>query len=105
MVLFNLRALSTANKLSAENYPPEWIKQATKELKGKDPTQHLLWNTPEGIPIKPLYTKDDLEVTHLHIYKKNITFKDLTSSVGFETISSTRLVSFHKRSLCIHVYC
>ncbi|EGZ21052.1 hypothetical protein PHYSODRAFT_542262 [Phytophthora sojae] len=34
---------------------------ATKELKGKDPTTQLLWKTPEGIPIKPLYTQGDLE--------------------------------------------
>ncbi|GLD96307.1 hypothetical protein PINS_up004990 [Pythium insidiosum] len=42
-------------------YPETWVKQATKELKGKDPTEHLVWHTPEGIPIKPLYTKKDLE--------------------------------------------
>ena len=54
------RVLST--KLDAESYPPEWIKNATKELKGKDPSQHLVWHTPEGIPIKPLYTSSDLEV-------------------------------------------
>ncbi|KAI9993736.1 hypothetical protein PInf_016255 [Phytophthora infestans] len=33
---------------------------ATKELKGKDPRTHLVWNIPEGIPIKPLYTQGDL---------------------------------------------
>lgn len=43
-------------------YPEAWIKLATKELKGKDPTEALLWKTAEGIPIKPLYTKKDLEV-------------------------------------------
>ncbi|KAJ0411608.1 hypothetical protein ATCC90586_004077 [Pythium insidiosum] len=53
------RALST--RLDAEMYPETWIKQATKELKGKDPTEHLVWRTPEGIPIKPLYTQKDLE--------------------------------------------
>lgn len=55
------RALST--KLDADAYPPEWIKNATKELKGKDPTTHLVWHTPEDISIKPLYTKADLEVS------------------------------------------
>lgn len=54
------RALST--KLDADSYPPEWIKNATKELKGKDPSTHLVWHTPEGIPIKPLYTTKDLDV-------------------------------------------
>lgn len=50
-----------ATKLSADAYPSDWLKLATKELKGKDPTEALVWHTPEGIPIKPLYTKDDLE--------------------------------------------
>ena len=35
-----------------------WTALATKELKGKDP-EGLIWNTLEGIPVKPLYTADD----------------------------------------------
>ncbi|KAG6590934.1 Methylmalonyl-CoA mutase [Phytophthora cinnamomi] len=58
-----LRALST--KLDASAYPAQWLAMATKELKGKDPTAHLLWKTPEGIPIKPLYTCGDLEQLEL----------------------------------------
>ncbi|RHY17709.1 hypothetical protein DYB32_010478, partial [Aphanomyces invadans] len=45
----------------AKPLPEAWAKLATKELKGKDPEQALLWKTPEGINIKPLYTKDDVE--------------------------------------------
>ncbi|AZB56001.1 methylmalonyl-CoA mutase [Cereibacter sphaeroides] len=37
-----------------------WRKLAEKELKGKSPDS-LTWNTLEGIPVKPLYTKADLE--------------------------------------------
>jgi methylmalonyl-CoA mutase len=38
---------------------------ASKELKGRDP-QELVWNTPEGIPVKPLYTAEDLDgIGHL----------------------------------------
>ncbi|MFC0588978.1 methylmalonyl-CoA mutase [Novosphingobium aquiterrae] len=33
----------------------EWEAAAAKEVKGKD----LTWNTPEGFPIKPLYTAED----------------------------------------------
>ncbi|MBS0477468.1 MAG: methylmalonyl-CoA mutase [Proteobacteria bacterium] len=33
----------------------DWQEAAAKEVKGKD----LTWNTPEGFPIKPLYTADD----------------------------------------------
>lgn len=54
------RALAT--RLDADAYPPEWLKNATKELKGKDPATHLVWHTPEDIPIKPLYTSADLQV-------------------------------------------
>ena len=38
----------------------EWENLAQLELKGIDP-QSLIWHTPEGIDIKPLYTLDDLE--------------------------------------------
>ena len=37
-----------------------WEKQAEKELRGR-PLDSLAWETPEGIPIKPLYTVADLE--------------------------------------------
>ncbi len=40
--------------------PPEWTARAQKELKGAD-TASLIWETPEGIPVKPLYTAEDLE--------------------------------------------
>ena len=33
----------------------DWQSAAAKEVKGKD----LTWNTPEGFPIKPLYTAED----------------------------------------------
>ncbi|MGD8521568.1 MAG: methylmalonyl-CoA mutase [Desulfobacterales bacterium] len=38
----------------------EWEDLATKELRGK-PLESLNWMTPEGIPVKPLYTAEDLE--------------------------------------------
>jgi methylmalonyl-CoA mutase len=37
-----------------------WIDLATKELRGK-PLESLDWLTPEGIPVKPVYTAEDLE--------------------------------------------
>ncbi len=37
-----------------------WRELASKELRGKDPDT-LIWDSPEGIPIKPLYTAADLE--------------------------------------------
>lgn len=38
----------------------QWHVNAKKELKGGDPDSKLKWKTPEGIDIKPLYTKDDV---------------------------------------------
>jgi len=38
----------------------DWEKLAAKEIK-KETTAPLIWDTPEGIPVKPLYTLADLE--------------------------------------------
>ena len=38
----------------------EWRDLATKQMRGK-PLDELTWNTPEGIDVKPLYTKADTE--------------------------------------------
>jgi methylmalonyl-CoA mutase len=37
-----------------------WQELATKQMKGRS-TDELLWNTPEGIQVKPLYTAEDLD--------------------------------------------
>src|SRR3546814_16795053 len=43
----------------------DWEELAEKELKASPTT--LVWETPEGIDVKPLYTAQDLEgVNHLH---------------------------------------
>ena len=43
----------------------DWEKLAAKELRGTDP-DGLVWQTPEGIPVKALYTESDLEgIEHL----------------------------------------
>ena len=42
-----------------ESAREQWQELASKELKG-DP-ESLVWHTPEGIPVAPLYTAADLE--------------------------------------------
>lgn len=37
----------------------DWEELATKESKGRSP-ETLVWNTPEGIDVKPLYTAEDV---------------------------------------------
>lgn len=49
------------NARSCHTLNPEWVTLAKKQLKGKDPSEKLLWKTPEGITIKPIYTKDDVK--------------------------------------------
>ncbi len=44
----------------------EWREKARAELAGAPP-EDLAWSTPEGIPLKPLYTARDLEgMEHIH---------------------------------------
>ncbi|MEX2293833.1 MAG: methylmalonyl-CoA mutase [Acidimicrobiales bacterium] len=43
----------------------DWRTLASKDLNGSDPDT-LVWDTPEGIAVKPLYTQDDLDgVDHM----------------------------------------
>ena len=45
--------------------PEQWRELATKESKGRSPDE-LVWNTAEGIAVKPLYSAEDLEnIEHL----------------------------------------
>jgi len=52
------RSSNTFGPLDITALPPEWTKLAVEDLAGK-PVESLVWNSPEGIPIKPLYTADD----------------------------------------------
>ena len=38
----------------------DWKRLAERELKGRDP-EELVWQTPEGIAVKPLYTDEDTD--------------------------------------------
>ena len=46
--------------MSEHHKKQKWIDIATKELRGK-PLESLDWQTPEGIPVKPVYTAEDIE--------------------------------------------
>lgn len=46
----------------------EWQKKAAEELKGTS-LESLVWDTPDGVKIKPLYSQEDLEnLAHLDNY-------------------------------------
>lgn len=57
----------TENTDLTPKYPSTWIKAAEKDLRGKLSLDSLTRMTPEGIPIKALYTAQDL---------KNVPFAD-----------------------------
>ncbi|MGI9365918.1 MAG: methylmalonyl-CoA mutase [Rhizobiaceae bacterium] len=46
--------------MTKKSPPRDWLDLAAKEMKGGDP-ESLIWNTPEGIAVKPVYTRDDLD--------------------------------------------
>ncbi|RHY86878.1 hypothetical protein DYB35_010522, partial [Aphanomyces astaci] len=92
----------------AKPLPEAWAKLATKEIKGKDPEKALLWKTPEGINIKPLYTKDDLEVCRTAspcstaeesnaFYRKNLAAGQQGLSVAFDLATHRGYDSDHPR--------
>ena len=55
--------LRTQTRLTgSSSYPAQWTTLATKELGGKSPDT-LVWKSPEGIDVKPLYTQHDVDAS------------------------------------------
>lgn len=52
-------SLSEFNNTTKE----EWLKQTTKDLKGKDFDETLVWKLQEGFKISPYYSSEDLDET------------------------------------------
>jgi len=48
----------SSKPLKADDLPSAWVENATKDLKGGDPTT-LASKTPDGLTIKPIYTEAD----------------------------------------------
>eukprot|EP01138_Halocafeteria_seosinensis_P015590 gb/GECG01015910.1/.p1 GENE.gb/GECG01015910.1/~~gb/GECG01015910.1/.p1 ORF type:complete len:777 (+),score=121.66 gb/GECG01015910.1/:1-2331(+) len=44
-----------------EQLPSKWKEAVQKELKGGKTPEDLIWTSPEGVRVKPIYTKDDIE--------------------------------------------
>jgi len=53
-------SVTSAHGYATAPLDPTWSEMAKKQMKGKDPST-LIWNTAEGIAVKPLYTKKDIE--------------------------------------------
>jgi hypothetical protein len=53
--VMRISVLPCRRSCSHTTLDPRWAAAATKQMKGKKP-ETLVWNTLEGIPVKPLYT-------------------------------------------------
>lgn len=53
-------ALLSSSSMNLSTFPANWKKNAEKELRGK-PFENLMYQTPEGVEIKPLYTNEDMK--------------------------------------------
>lgn len=63
---------SKKEKLFAE-FPPvsteQWEAEVNKDLKGADYAKRLVWETPDGFPVKPYYRREDTEnLKYLSVY-------------------------------------
>ena len=54
------KSSSAKSGMKAADHLNEWEALAGKELRGKDAAD-LVWESPDGIPVRPLYTAADLE--------------------------------------------
>jgi methylmalonyl-CoA mutase len=50
--------------------PSAWKQKIQVDLKGADYNESLLWKTDEGIIVKPFYTKEDRNNSHINLPKK-----------------------------------
>ncbi len=62
------------DRIAVDTLPRDWLDLASKEMKGGDPAS-LVWDTPEGIAVKPVYTAADLEeLDHLESLPGHVPF-------------------------------
>jgi methylmalonyl-CoA mutase len=66
----------------------QWKQQIQYELKGEDYNDTLVWESPEGIKVKPFYHQDELEIKHA-----------ITSSHSFEILQNIYVHDVQKSNL------
>jgi methylmalonyl-CoA mutase len=52
-----------------------WKQKIQVDLKGADYNENLVWESPEGIKVKPFYHSEDLETLNLTGLQKNTTWE------------------------------
>ncbi|KCV71797.1 methylmalonyl-CoA mutase, mitochondrial [Fonticula alba] len=73
---------SSANDASTERpLNAEWSKMASKEMRGGDPN-NLIFQTPEGIPMRPVYTRADLPASVYGAAGADLTPEQMATAEG-----------------------
>ncbi|TVZ55752.1 heterodimeric methylmalonyl-CoA mutase small subunit [Lutibacter sp. Hel_I_33_5] len=76
--------------------PAAWKQKIQVDLKGEDYNDSLLWKTPEGIIVKPFYTKEDRKNHQINLPKKGFAICQ-SIFVDKETIANTIAVNSIKK--------
>lgn len=67
----------------------QWKQQIQYDLKGADYNETLVWESPEGIKIKPFYHADEMD-EHLYVSNKKESFKICQNIFVFDVEKSVR---------------
>ena len=98
------RVARTRTLSSAAKYPPEWEKRALKELRGKE-LSALEVTTPEGLKVKPVYTKDDVNYDNISqepgVYPYTRGFVRLFLRGKRVKVAARQLERIRERSNCV----
>ncbi len=76
--------------------PAAWKQKIQVDLKGADYNESLLWQTDEGIIVKPFYTKEDSISSQINLPKKGFNICQ-TIYIGNEKIANSLALSALKR--------
>eukprot|EP00039_Didymoeca_costata_P004923 m.77038 g.77038 ORF g.77038 m.77038 type:complete len:741 (+) comp12598_c0_seq3:62-2284(+) len=107
-VQFRCTRCLCASSTLQKKLDPRWEELASAELRGKEP-ESLLWRSPEGILVKPVYTKDDVEsnldeIPGKHPYTRGPRATMYTNKpwtirqyAGFSTVEESN--AFYKKNL------
>ncbi len=91
----NKNLFSEFSEVSAK----QWKQKIQFELKGKDYNENLIWESPEGIKVKPFYTAEDLNTTETSQPQTNTWHIAQTIFVGNTEKANLKAVNLLKKGI------
>jgi len=83
------------NQIDFKNLTPqEWKLKVQAELAGLDYNEILVWDTPEGIQVKPVYTKEDVDFAFAQPFQTTKDWKIIGNFLNFPTQDFSYLYGF-----------